>query len=159
MGIQRLSVVLVTGDGYSLGGYFMVEVLFWVVLTAYILYVSQVLISLIYWLLCLTPLGITFKKSPTKEIKELIWSDLVSNVLRLLILSIYPLYVLWGTLSFSYESGIFNMMLLLIVGHIIVMFACKDSKELSNDYEKVMPDFTKYFKFGLFSYYRFVRGI
>ena len=142
----------------SIGGIFMVEVLFGVVLTAYILYVSQVLVGLIYWLLCLTSWGITFKKSLTKEIKELIWSDLVSNVLRLLILSIYPLYVLWGTLSFSYESGIFNMMLLLIVGHIIVMFACEDSKELSNDYEKVMPDFAKYFKYGLFNYYRFVRG-
>lgn len=72
----------------------MVEVLFWVVLTAYVLYISQVLIILIYWLLCLSYLGITFKKSPTKEIKELIWSDLSSNILRLLILSIYPLYIL-----------------------------------------------------------------
>ena len=136
----------------------MVEVLFWSVLIVYILYISQVLISLNYWLLCLTSWGITFKKSPTKEIKELIWSDLVSNVLRLLILSIYPLYILWGTLSFSYESGIFNMMLLLIVGHII-MFACEDSKELSNDYEKVMPDFAKYFKYGLFRYSKVIKEV
>lgn len=43
----------------------MVEVLFWVVLIAYILYVSQVVISLIYWSLCLTHWGITFKKPTT----------------------------------------------------------------------------------------------
>lgn len=79
----------------------MVNIVYLVVLTAYILYVSQVVISLIYWLLCLSSLGITFKNSPTKEIKELIWSDLSSNILRLLILSIYPLYILWGTWSFS----------------------------------------------------------
>lgn len=135
----------------------MVEVLFWVVLTTYILYVSQVLISLIYWLLCLSSLGITFKNSPTKEIKELIWSDLSSNILRLLILSIYPLYILWGTWSFSYVMGIFNMLLLLFEVT-IMQIVCRDSRTLSDDYEKVMPDFTKYFKYGLFNYYRFARG-
>lgn len=135
----------------------MVEVLFWVVLTAYVLYISQVLISLIYWLLCLSSLGITFKKSPTKEIKELIWSDLSSNILRLLILSVYPLYILWGTWSFSYGKGIFNMLLSLFVVT-IMQIVCRDSRKLSDDYEKVMPDFAKYFKYGLFNYYRFVRG-
>lgn len=134
----------------------MVEVLFWVVLTAYVLYISQVLISLIYWLLCLSSLGITFKKSPTKEIKELIWSDLSSNILRLLILSVYPLYILWGTWSFSYGMGIFNMLLSLFVVT-IMQIVCRDSRKLSDDYEKVMPDFAKYFKYGLFNYYRFVR--
>lgn len=134
----------------------MVEVLFWVVLTACVLYISQVLISLIYWLLCLSSLGITFKKSPTKEIKELIWSDLSSNILRLLILSVYPLYILWGTWSFSYGMGIFNMLLSLFVVT-IMQIVCRDSRKLSDDYEKVMPDFAKYFKYGLFNYYRFVR--
>jgi len=135
----------------------MVEVLFWVVLTAYILYISQVLISLIYWLLCLSPLGITFKKSPTKEIRELIWSDLSSNILRLLILSIYPLYILWGTWSFSYGMGVFNMLLLLFEVT-IMQIVCRDSRTLSDDYEKVMPNFAKYFKYGLFNYYRFIKG-
>jgi len=135
----------------------MVEVLFWVVLAAYVLYISQVLISLIYWLLCLSSLGITFKKSPTKEIKELIWSDLSSNILRLLILSVYPLYILWGTWSFSYGMGIFNMLLSLFVVT-IMQIVCRDSRKLSDDYEKVMPDFAKYFKYGLFNYYRFVKG-
>lgn len=135
----------------------MIEVLFWVVLTAYVLYISQVLISLIYWLLCLSSLGITFKKSPTKEIKELIWSDLSSNILRLLILSVYPLYILWGTWSFSYGMGIFNMLLSLFVVT-IMQIVCRDSRKLSDDYEKVMPDFAKYFKYGLFNYYRFVKG-
>lgn len=135
----------------------MVEVLFWVVLIAYVLYISQVLISLIYWLLCLSSLGITFKKSLTKEIKELIWSDLSSNILRLLILSVYPLYILWGTWSFSYGMGIFNMLLSLFVVT-IMQIVCRDSRKLSDDYEKVMPDFAKYFKYGLFNYYRFVKG-
>lgn len=134
----------------------MVEVLFWVVLIAYVLYISQVLISLIYWLLCLSSLGITFKKSLTKEIKELIWSDLSSNILRLLILSVYPLYILWGTWSFSYGMGIFNMLLSLFVVT-IMQIVCRDSRKLSDDYEKVMPDFAKYFKYGLFNYYRFVK--
>ena len=136
----------------------MVEVLFWVVLTAYVLYISQVLISLIYWLLCLSPLGITFKKSPTKEIRELIWSDLSSNILRLLILSIYPLYILWGTWSFSYGMGIFNMLLLLFEVT-IMQIVCRDSRTLSDDYEKVMPDFAKYFKYGLFRYSRVIQEV
>ena len=136
----------------------MVEVLFWVVLTAYVLYISQVLISLIYWLLCLSYLGITFKKSPTKEIKELIWSDLSSNILRLLILSIYPLYILWGTWSFSYEMGIFNMLLLLFEVT-IMQIVCRDSRTLSDDYEKVMPDFAKYFKYGLFRYSKIIKEV
>lgn len=135
----------------------MVKFLFWVVLTAYVLYISQVLISLIYWLLCFSSLGITFKKSPTKEIKELIWSDLSSNIFRLLILSVYPLYILWGTWSFSYGMGIFNMLLSLFVVT-IMQIVCRDSRKLSDDYEKVMPDFAKYFKYGLFNYYRFVKG-
>jgi hypothetical protein len=136
----------------------MVEVLFWVVLTAYILYISQVLISLIYWLLCLSPLGITFKKSPTKEIRELIWSDLSSNILRLLILSIYPLYILWGTWSFSYGMGVFNMLLLLFEVT-IMQIVCRDSRTLSDDYEKVMPNFAKYFKYVLFRYSRVIQEI
>jgi hypothetical protein len=136
----------------------MVEVLFWVVLTAYVLYISQVLISLIYWLLCLSYLGITFKKSPTKEIKELIWSDLSSNILRLLILSIYPLYILWGTWSFSYVMGIFNMLLLLFEVT-IMQIVCRDSRTLSDDYEKVMPDFAKYFKYGLFRYSKIIKEV
>lgn len=136
----------------------MVEVLFWVVLTAYVLYISQVLISLIYWLLCLSYLGITFKKSPTKEIKELIWSDLSSNILRLLILSIYPLYILWGTWSFSYAMGIFNMLLLLFEVT-IMQIVCRDSRTLSDDYEKVMPDFAKYFKYGLYRYSKIIKEV
>lgn len=135
----------------------MVNIVYLVVLTAYILYVSQVVISLIYWLLCLSSLGITFKNSPTKEIKELIWSDLSTNILRLLILSIYPLYILWGTWSFSYVMGIFNMLLLLFEVT-IMQIVCRDSRTLSDDYKKVMPDFTKYFKYGLFNYYRFIKG-
>lgn len=136
----------------------MVEVLFWVVLTIHILYISQILVSLIYWLLCLSSWGITFKKSPTKEIKELIWSDLSFNILRLLILSIYPLYILWGTWSFSYEMGIFNMLLLLFEVTVIQV-VCRDSRTISDDYEKVMPDFTKYFKYGLFRYSKVIKEV
>lgn len=136
----------------------MVEILFWFVLIAYILYFSQVLISLIYWLLCLTPWGITFKKTTTMGVRSVIKLDLLSNVARLGWWSIYPLYVLWGAITFSYESGIFNMMLTFFV---LTTFqvVLRDDKTLDKDYEDVMPDFTKYFKYGLFRYYRLGRGI
>lgn len=131
----------------------MVEVLFWVVLIAYILYVSQVVISLIYWGLCLTPWCIPFRKPTTDGVRSVIKLDLLSNIARLGWWSIYPLYVLWGAITFSYESGIFNMMLTFFV---LTTFqvVLRDSKTLDKNYEDVMPDFTKYFKYGLFMYYR-----
>ena len=135
----------------------MVEVLFWLVLLAYILYISQIIVSLIYWSLCLIPWCITFKKSPSKFIKSIIKLDLLSNVARLLGVFVYPMYVLWGTISFSYESGILNMMFSLFVLNAIQL-TLRDSRDLSKDYEEVMTDFTKYFKYGLFSYNRLLRG-
>lgn len=135
----------------------MIEVLFWLVLIAYILYVSQVLISLIYWGLCLTPWCIPFRKPTTDGVRSVIKLDLLSNILRLGWWSIYPLYVLWGAITFSYESGIFNMMLTFFV---LTTFqvVLRDGKTLDKDYEDVMPDFTKYFKYGLFRYYRLRKG-
>ena len=136
----------------------MVEVLFWVVLTAYILYVSQVVISLIYWSLCLTPWVITFKKLTTMGVRSVIKLDLLSNVARLLWCSSYPLFLLWGSLSIDdYTTGIaFILFIFAILSSL--RFALRDGKTLDKDYEEVMPDFTKYFKYGLFSYYHFVRG-
>lgn len=136
----------------------MVEVLFWLVLIAYILYISQVLISLNYWLLCLTPWCITFKKPTTMGVRSVIRLDLMSNIARLLWCSSYPLFLLWGSLKTNdYTTDI--AFLMFIFGVLSVLrFALRDSKTLDKDYEDVMPDFTKYFKYGLFSYYRFVRG-
>lgn len=136
----------------------MVEVLFWVVLIAYILYVSQVVISLIYWSLCLTPWVITFKKLTTMGVRSVIRLDLLSNVARLLWCSSYPLFLLWGSISIDdYTTGVaFILFLFAILSSL--RFALRDGKTLDKDYEEVMPDFSKYFNYGLFSYYRFGRG-
>lgn len=136
----------------------MVEVLFWVVLIAYILYVSQVAISLVYWSLCLTPWVITFKKLTTMGVRSVIRLDLLSNVARLLWCSSYPLFLLWGSISIDdYTTGIvFIIFIFAILSSL--RFALRDGKTLDKDYEEVMPDFSKYFNYGLFSYYRFGRG-
>lgn len=136
----------------------MVEVLFWVVLIAYILYVSQVAISLVYWSLCLTPWVITFKKPTTMGVRSVIRLDLLSNVARLLWCSSYPLFLLWGSISIDdYTTGIaFIIFIFAILSSL--RFALRDGKTLDKDYEEVMPDFSKYFNYGLFSYYRFGRG-
>ena len=136
----------------------MVEVLFWVVLIAYILYVSQVVISLIYWSLCLTPWVITFKKPTTMGVRSVIRLDLMSNIARLLWCSSYPLFLLWGSISIDdYTTGIvFIIFIFAILSSL--RFALRDGKTLDKDYEEVMPDFSKYFNYGLFSYYRFGRG-
>ena len=137
----------------------MVEVLFWVVLIAYILYVSQVVISLIYWSLCLTPWVITFKKPTTMGVRSVIRLDLMSNIARLLWCSSYPLFLLWGSISIDdYTTGIvFIIFIFAILSSL--RFALRDGKTLDKDYEEVMPDFSKYFNYGLFSYYRFGRAI
>ena len=136
----------------------MVEVLFWVVLTAYILYVSQVVISLNYWSLCLTPWCITFKKPTTSGVRSVIKLDLLSNVARLGWCSSYFLFILWGSISINdYNTGIAYIMFIFCI-LFALRLALRDSKTLNKDYEDVMPDFTKYFKYGLFSYYRFVKG-
>ena len=136
----------------------MVEVLFWVVLIAYILYVSQVVISLIYWSLCLTPWVITFKKPTTMGVRSIIRLDLMSNIARLLWCSSYPLFLLWGSISIDdYTTGIvFIIFIFAILSSL--RFALRNGKTLDKDYEEVMPDFSKYFNYGLFSYYRFGRG-
>lgn len=136
----------------------MVEVLFWIVLTAYILYVSQVVISLNYWSLCLTPWVIIFKKPTTMGVRSVIKLDLLSNVARLLWCSSYPLFLLWGSLSIDdYTTGIAYLIFVFCVLSALRL-ALRDAKTLDKDYEDVMPDFSKYFNYGLFSYYRFVRG-
>lgn len=136
----------------------MVEVLFWVVLTAYILYVSQVVISLNYWSLCLTPWVITFKKPTTMGVRSVIKLDLLSNVARLLWCSSYPLFLLWGSLSIDdYTTGIAYLIFVFCVLSALRL-ALRDAKTLDKDYEDVMPDFAKYFKYGLFNYYRFIKG-
>lgn len=137
----------------------MVEVLYWVVLLAYVLYVSQVTISLIYWSLCLTPWVITFKKPTTMGVRSVIRLDLISNIARLLWCSSYPLFLLWGNLAISNHST--SAAYLIVVFGVLsaLRLALRDAKTLDKDYEDVMPDFAKYFKYGLFSYYRFVRGI
>ena len=136
----------------------MVEVLFWVVLIAYILYVSQVAISLVYWSLCLTPWVITFKKLTTIGVRSVIRLDLLSNVARLLWCSSYPSFLLWRSISIDdYTTGIvFIIFIFAILSSL--RFALRDGKTLDKDYEEVMPDFSKYFNYGLFSYYRFGRG-
>lgn len=136
----------------------MVEVLFWVVLIAYILYVSQVVISLIYWSLCLTPWVITFKKPTTMGVRSVIRLDLMSNIARLLWCSSYSLFLLWGSIPIDdYITGIaFIIFIFAILSSL--RFALRDGKTLDKDYEEVMPDFSKYFNYGLFSYYRFGRG-
>jgi hypothetical protein len=136
----------------------MVEVLFLVVLIAYVLYVSQVLISLTYWSLCLTPQCITFKKPTTMGVRSVIKLDLLSNVARLLWCSSYPLFLLWGSISIdNYITGIAYIIFIFCV-LFALRLALKDGKTLDKDYEDVMPDFAKYFKYGLFNYYRFIRG-
>ena len=136
----------------------MVEVLFWVILIAYVLYVSQVVISLIYWSLCLTPWVITFKKPTTMGVRSVIRLDLISNIARLLWCSSYPLFLLWG--SISIDDYITEIAYLIFVFCVLfaLRFALRDGKDLDKDYEDIMPNFAKYFKYGLFSYYRFVRG-
>lgn len=136
----------------------MVEVLFCLVLIAYILYISQVIVSLIYWSLCLTPWVITFKKPTTMGVRSVIRLDLLSNVARLLWCSSYPLFLLWGSISIDdYTTGIaFILFIFAILSSL--RFALRDGKTLDKDYEEVMPDFSKYFNYGLFSYYRFGKG-
>lgn len=136
----------------------MVEVLFCLVLIAYILYISQVIVSLIYWSLCLTPWVITFKKPTTMGVRSVIRLDLMSNIARLLWCSSYPLFLLWGSISIDdYTTGIaFIIFIFAILSSL--RFALRDGKTLDKDYEEVMPDFSNYFNYGLFSYYRFVRG-
>lgn len=137
----------------------MVEVLFWVVLIAYILYVSQVVISLIYWSLCLTPWVITFKKPTTMGVRSVIKLDLLSNVARLLWCSSYPLFLLWGNLAIDNRST--GAAYLIVVFGVLsaLRLALRDAKTLDENYEDVMPNFSKYFKYGLFSYYRLVKGV
>lgn len=136
----------------------MVEVLFWVVLIAYILYVSQVAISLVYWSLCLTPWVITFKKLTTMGVRSVIRLDLMSNIARLLWCSSYPLFLLWGSISIDdYTTGVAFILFLFAILYSL-RFVLRDGKTLDKDYEEVMPDFSKYFNYGLFSYYRFGRG-
>ena len=136
----------------------MVEVLFWLVLIAYILYISQVIVSLIYWSLCLTSWCISFKKPTTMGVRSVIKLDLLSNVARLLWCSSYPLFLLWGSIyNDDYITGIAYIIFIFCV-LFALRFALKDGKTLDKDYEDVMPDFTKYFKYGLFSYCRFVKG-
>lgn len=136
----------------------MVEVLFWLVLIAYILYVSQVVVSLIYWSLCLTPWVITFKKPTTMGVRSVIKLDLLSNVARLLWCSSYPLFLLWGSLAIGNHST--GAAYLIVVFGVLsaLRIALKDTRTLDEDYEDVMPNFAKYFKYGLFSYYRLARG-
>lgn len=136
----------------------MVEVLFCLVLIAYILYISQVIFSLIYWSLCLTPWVISFKKPTTMGVRSVIRLDLMSNIARLLWCSSYPLFLLWGSISIDdYTTGIvFVIFIFAILSSL--RFALRDGKTLDKDYEEVMPDFSKYFNYGLFSYYRFGRG-
>ena len=136
----------------------MVNIVYLVVLTAYILYVSQVVISLIYWSLCLTPWCISFKKPTTMGVRSVIKLDLLSNVARLLWCSSYPLFLLWGSISNDdYSTGIAYIIFIFCV-LFALSFTLKDGKTLDKDYEDVMPDFTKYFKYGLFNYFRFIRG-
>lgn len=124
----------------------MVEVLYWVVLLAYVLYVSQVTISLIYWSLCLTPWVITFKKPTTMGVRSVIRLDLISNIARLLWCSSYPLFLLWGNLAISNHST--SAAYLIVVFGVLsaLRLALRDAKTLDKDYEDVMPDFAKYFK-------------
>ncbi len=137
----------------------MVEILFWFVLIAYILYFSQVLISLIYWLLCLTPWGITFKKTTTMGVRSVIKLDLLSNVARLLWCSTYPLFLLWGNLEVTNHS-IGAAYLIVVFGVLCALrYALRDARTLDDSYTDVMPNFARYFKYGLFSYYRLLRGI
>lgn len=136
----------------------MVEVLFWVVLMVYILYASQVVISLVYWNLCLTPWVITFKKPTTMGVRSVIRLDLLSNIARLGWCSSYPLFLLWGSITIDdYITGIAYIIFIFCV-LFALKFALRDSKTLDKDYEDIMPDFAKYFKYGLFSYFRLVRG-
>ena len=137
----------------------MVEVLFWLVLIAYVLYVSQVVISLIYWSLCLTPWVITFKKPTTMGVRSVIKLDLLSNIARLLWCSSYPLFLLWGSLAIGNHST--GAAYLIVVFGVLsaLRIALRDAKTLDGDYEDVMPNFAKYFKYGLFSYYRLIREV
>ena len=136
----------------------MVEVLFWLVLIVYALYISQVIISLNYWCLCLIPWCITFKKPTTMGVRSVIKLDLLSNIARLGWCSSYLLFILWGSIPIDdYITGIaFILFIFAILSSL--RFALRDGKTLDKDYEDVMPNFTKYFKYGLFSYYRFVKG-
>lgn len=136
----------------------MVEVLFWVVLTIYVLYISQVLISLVYWWLCLTPWCITFKKPTTIGVRSVIRLDLLSNIARLGWCSSYPLFLLWGSISIDdFTTGVaFILFIFAILSSL--RFALRDGKTLDKDYEEVMPDFSKYFKYGLFNYFRLIKG-
>lgn len=137
----------------------MVEVLFWVILIAYILYVSQVVISLIYWSLCLTPWVIPFKKPTTMGVRSVIKLDLLSNMARLLWCSSYPLFLWWGSLAINNHST--GAAYLIVVFGVLsaLRLALRDAKTLDEDYEDIMPNFAKYFKYGLFSYYRLIRGV
>lgn len=136
----------------------MVEVLFWLVLVAYVLYVSQVVISLIYWSLCLIPWGVTFKEPTTSGVRSVIKLDLLSNVARLLWCSSYPLFLLWGNLAIGNHSTGAAYFIVVFGGLNAFRIALREAKTLDDDYEDVMPNFAKYFKYGLFSYYRLAKG-
>ena len=137
----------------------MVNIVYLVVLTAYILYVSQVVISLIYWSLCLTPWCISFKKPTTMGVRSVIKLDLLSNVARLLWCSSYPLFLLWGNLEVTNHS-IGAAYLIVVFGVLCALrYALRDARTLDDSYTDVMPNFARYFKYGLFSYYRLLRGI
>lgn len=136
----------------------MVEVLFWLVLVAYVLYVSQVVISLIYCSLCLIPWGVTFKEPTTSGVRSVIKLDLLSNVARLLWCSSYPLFLLWGNLAIGNHSTGSAYFIVVFGGLNAFRIALREAKTLDDDYEDVMPNFAKYFKYGLFSYYRLAKG-
>lgn len=91
-------------------------------------------------------------------VRSVIKLDLLSNVARLLWCSSYPLFLLWGSIpNDDYITGIAYIIFIFCV-LFALRFALKDSKTLDKDYENVMPDFAKYFKYGLFNYNRIIRG-
>ena len=136
----------------------MVEAIYWVFLLVYVVYFSQVVISLIYWLLCLIPKCITFKKPLTKEIKSMIKLDFSWNILRILWCFSYVTFRYWGTIPSDAKTGIEYISLIFVVVSAL-RFCYRDARVLEKDYDSYMPDFTKYFYYGLFSYYRFIRSI
>lgn len=106
----------------------------------------------------MTPWGISFKKPTTMGVRSVIKLDLLSNVARLLWCSTYPLFLLWGNIAIDdYTTGVAFILFLFAILYSL-RFALRDGKTLDKDYLDVKPDFTKYFKYGLFSYYRFVKG-
>lgn len=92
-------------------------------------------------------------------VRSVIKLDLLSNVARLLWCSTYPLFLLWGNLEVADHST--GAAYLIVVFGVLYALrsALRDARTLDDSYTDVMPNFTKYFKYGLFSYYRLVRGI